>query len=99
MATVIYLDDPNLKLCLHNITATIPIPNEYVKEAERLTPPNYHLRDKGLALSIEQAIYNLTKLNPKDAQEFLTGINPSITLKSAALVLAGLYKKFLPAYI
>ncbi|GFU11069.1 protein PRRC1-A, partial [Nephila pilipes] len=99
MATVIYLDDPNLKLCLYNISATIPIPNEYVEEAERQTPPSYHLKEKGLAVSIEQAINNLAKFQPKDAQEFLTGIDPSITLKSAALILAGLYKKFLPTYI
>ncbi|CAL1289378.1 unnamed protein product, partial [Larinioides sclopetarius] len=71
MMSVICLDDPNLRLNLHNFTATTPIPNQYVMEAERQTLPNYHLRDYGLAVDIKQAIDAVTKMTSEDAQEFL----------------------------
>ncbi|KAF8794769.1 Phosphatidylinositol like protein [Argiope bruennichi] len=75
LSTVLNLDDPNLKLSLHNFTATMPVPNEYVMEAERQTSPNYHLRYYGLAVDIRQAIDAVTKMTSHDAQEFLTGVS------------------------
>ncbi|KFM74485.1 hypothetical protein X975_03868, partial [Stegodyphus mimosarum] len=56
MTTMLCLEDPNLRLHLHNFTASIPIPNEYVAAAERQTAENYPLRESGLAVNIESAI-------------------------------------------
>ncbi|GIY80362.1 protein PRRC1-A [Caerostris extrusa] len=89
MMTIICLDDPNLNLNLHNFTTTIPIPNEYVKEAEQLTSSDYHLRDQGLAVNLEQTIEYMSGIKPRNMEEFLTGVNRYKLLKSATLALAG----------
>ncbi|GIY53095.1 protein PRRC1-A [Caerostris darwini] len=98
MMTIICLDDPNLNLNLHNFTTTIPIPNEYVKEAEQLTSSDYHLRDQGLAVNLEQTIEYMSGIKPRNMEEFLTGVNRYKLLKSATLALAGLYKKYKTGY-
>ncbi|XP_035222044.1 uncharacterized protein LOC118194940 [Stegodyphus dumicola] len=94
MMTMLCLEDPNLRLHLHNFTASIPIPNEYVAAVERQTAENYPLREFGFAVNIESGIEYCLDMDTKDAYEFLTGISSQSLIKSAAEVLAGMYKNY-----
>ncbi|KAG8184907.1 hypothetical protein JTE90_017762 [Oedothorax gibbosus] len=84
MTTVICLDDPKLQLQLHNFTVSTPIP--FVTDAKNKT-----LRDTSFAVSLEGAVSARTPEIVKDIQDILTGFHSYTSLKSAALVLAGIF--------
>lgn len=99
MSTILYLEDPNLDLILHNCSTTIPVPNAYIEQVKWLTPEDYALKDLGLASTLEKAITATTSADVKEAQKFLCGVTYAATLKVAADVLAGMYNKYATRYV
>lgn len=97
LSTMLCLDDPNLSLHLHNFTSTIPVPNDYILQAQRQTPNDYPLKDMGLAISLGEAV-GCTNDN-MDFEEKLCGVHHLVNLKSAAKILSGMYSKYVNIYV
>lgn len=97
LCTMLCLEDPNLALHLHNFTSTIPVPNDYMLQAQRLTPNGYPLKDMGLAVSLGQAIG--CTFDNMDLEEKLCGVHHLENLKSAAKILAGMYSQYVNIYV
>lgn len=91
------LEDPNLSLHLHNFTSTIPVPNDYLLQAQRLTSNDYQFKNMGLAVSLEQAIG--CTIDNMDLEEKLCGVHHLVNLKAAAKILAGMYSKYVNIYV
>lgn len=94
MSTALCLEDPVIELYLHNFTVTTPIPNEYIHAAQSLTPGDYPLKDHGFAVTLEYVMNGMIPLESIDTEEILTGVSRYAMLKSAAEVLAGMYKNY-----
>lgn len=97
LSTMLCLDDPNLALHLHNFTSTIPVPNDYMLQAQRRTPNDYPFKDTGLAVSLGEAIG--CTIDNTDFEEKLCGVHHLVNLKSAAKILAGMYSKYVNIYV
>lgn len=91
------VEDPIHGIHLETFTQAIPVPLEYVQQAQSLTPQDYNLRWSGLLVTVGEVIEkNLLHVNRTDWHLSFTGMSRRQMIYSAAKAIAGMYKQRLP---
>ncbi|XP_014662244.1 PREDICTED: protein PRRC1-like [Priapulus caudatus] len=92
------LQDPGHSIELQTYAQAVPVPIEYVMEAQDNTPSDYALGWSGLSITIGQVIQkNIPHVDRADWQLSLTGVSRRDHIYMATKMLAGLYKTKLQA--
>ncbi|XP_013870581.1 protein PRRC1 [Austrofundulus limnaeus] len=91
------LEDPCHNIRTEVFTQATPLALEYIQQAQSLTPPDYGLRWSGLVVTVGEVLERcLPNINRADWHQSLTGTSQRQMIRSAAKVLAGIYKQQLP---
>lgn len=89
----IILHDPVNNIKLEVFGQAVPIPLEYVMQAQDETPSDYGLRWSGLSVTVGQVIQrHLPHVDHSDWHQYLTGVSRKDMIYMAAKILAGMYK-------
>ncbi|XP_064131689.1 protein PRRC1 [Loxodonta africana] len=91
------VEDPVHGIHLETFTQATPVPLEFVRQAQILTPQDYSLRWSGLLVTVGEVLEkSLLNVSRTDWHLAFTGMSRRQMIYSAAKALAGMYKQRLP---